>query len=154
MRAVSATASGLRHFAGVSLQAILILAIVITLMVALAPVYRPAGFLSGTGSAQAGRASYSPTLRVVWPESLSALESSGEPTPYRIAGCGYDPAFGGVTVVVTSPESISFSGGMPNSDGCISVGTWYTQGAGHYDIEAFQQVRRKSAQVASTGFDL
>jgi hypothetical protein len=154
MRAVSATASGVRHIVGVSLQAFLILAIIATLLLALSPVYKPAGFLAGTGAAQAGRASYSPTLQVIWPESLSALDASGDPTPYRVSGCGFNAAYGGVTIVVTSPESISFSGGMPNADGCISVGTWYTQGGGHYDIDAFQQVPRKSTRVASTEFDL
>jgi hypothetical protein len=110
------------------------------------------GLIAGT--AFAGKASYTPTLSVAWPETLSAQDASSNPTPYRVVGCGYNPAYGGVTVVVTSPESISFSGGMPDADGCISVGTWYTQGAGHYDVEAFQQVHRKSTEVASTAFDL
>ena len=46
------------------------------------------------------------------------------------------------------------SGGMPDANGCISVGTFYTQGTGHYEIDAYQTTKNKQTVVASTSFDL
>jgi hypothetical protein len=75
-------------------------------------------------------------------------------TPYLVSGCGYDSSYGGVTIVVQSPEAISFSGQMPDANGCISLSNFSTQGAGHYQIDAYQQIRKKSSIVASRSFDL
>lgn len=55
MRAVSTVASGLRHSAVAVAEALLIAAILAALLLALAPVYKPADFLAGTESAQAAR---------------------------------------------------------------------------------------------------
>jgi len=73
-------------------------------------------------------------------------------TPYLISGCGYGTV--GVTIVVHSPEAISFAGQTPDADGCISVSNFSTQGAGHYEVDAYQQLRHKSSLVASMSFDL
>ena len=73
-------------------------------------------------------------------------------TPYVISGCGYGTV--GVTIVVHSPEAISFAGQTPDADGCISVSGFSTQGAGHYEVDAYQQLRHKSSLVASMSFDL
>jgi len=73
-------------------------------------------------------------------------------TPYLISGCGYGTV--GVTIVVHSPEAISFAGQTPDADGCISVSNFSTQGAGHYEVDAYQQLRHKSPVVASMSFDL
>jgi len=60
MRAVSTVASGLRHSAVAVAEALLIAAILAALLLALSPVYKPADFLAGPGSAQAaGKQSYS-----------------------------------------------------------------------------------------------
>jgi hypothetical protein len=76
-------------------------------------------------------------------------------TPYVVSGCGYNGSYGGVTVVVHSPEAISFAGQLPDANGCISVSNFSTQGAGHYQIDAYQQVHpNKSSIVASTTFVL
>jgi hypothetical protein len=76
-------------------------------------------------------------------------------TPYTVSGCGYDSSYGGVSVVVYSPEAISFAGQNPDANGCISLSNFSTQGAGHYEIDAYQQIRpHKSSLVASTSFDL
>jgi hypothetical protein len=73
-------------------------------------------------------------------------------TPYLISGCGYGTV--GVTIVVHSPEAISFAGQTPDADGCISVSNFSTQGAGYYEVDAYQQLRHKSSLVASMSFDL
>jgi hypothetical protein len=58
-----------------------------------------------------------------------------------------------VTVVVTSPEAVSFAGQLADADGCISVSNFSTQGPGH-DVDAWQQVRNRAKKLASTSFDL
>ena len=78
----------------------------------------------------------------------------GYGTQYTVTGCGYNVANGGVTVVVQSPEAISFAGQLPDSNGCISVTNFSTQGAGQYQLDAWQHVRNKDVVVASTSFDL
>ncbi|HVL53581.1 MAG TPA: hypothetical protein VM344_04920 [Vitreimonas sp.] len=55
MRAVSTAASVVRHSLGAVGEALLIAAIIAALLLALAPVYKPADFLAGTGSAQAAK---------------------------------------------------------------------------------------------------
>lgn len=75
-------------------------------------------------------------------------------TPYTVTGCGYDPANGGVTVLVQSPEAYSFAGGLPDANGCISVSNFSTQGPGSYDLTAYQTIRHKSKVMARTSFTL
>jgi hypothetical protein len=74
-------------------------------------------------------------------------------TSYVVSGCGYTNDVG-VTVVVTSPEAVSFAGQPADADGCISVSNFSTQGPGHYDVDAWQQVRNRAKKLASTSFDL
>jgi hypothetical protein len=97
-----------------------------------------------------------PTLDVSFPTLTSVSTTTGTSvpyaTPYVVSGCGYGTA--GVTVVVHSPEAISFAGQTPDANGCISVLNFSTQGAGHYAVDAYQQVRNKSSRVASMSFDL
>ena len=95
--------------------------------------------------------SYSPTLGVSWPVAAASTSSSSS-TPYVVSGCGYDASLGGVTVVVYSPYSAAFSGQVPDSNGCISLSNFSTQGAGAYSVQAWQHVRNKSVMVASTSF--
>ena len=114
------------------------------------------GMLLIVGSAHAvgHRDRYAPTLDVSF--GTNALTSTGEAvygTQYIVSGCGYDGSLGGVTVVVHSPEAISFAGQLP-VDGCISLSNFSTQGPGHYDVDAYQKVHGKSKIVSSTSFDL
>src|SRR6266702_8441928 len=103
----------------------------------------------GAGSISAAPAP-SPTLSVTF-ASATINGSLPYATPYLVSGCGY--AASGVTVVVHSPEAISFAGQLPDASGCIAVSNFSTQGAGHYDVDAYQQVHgTKSSQVASTSF--
>jgi hypothetical protein len=109
----------------------------------------------GAGISSAGRSTA--WLGVDFPTLSSASATSDASVPYGTAyvvkGCGYAKGVG-VTVVVHSPEAISFAGQVADADGCISVKNFSTQGPGHYDLEAWQQVRNKSKVVASTSFDL
>ena len=117
----------------------------ITLVIALALVISALA----TGAALAAPAP-SPTLNVTFPSGSNVTSGSN----YLVSGCGYGSS--GVTVVVHSPVAISFAGQMPDANGCISVSNFSTQGPGHYEVDAFQQIHggTKSTQVASTSFDL
>jgi hypothetical protein len=88
--------------------------------------------------------------------AAAATTSAGMPygTPYVVSGCGYDAANGGVTVVVRSPEAIAFAGQLPDANGCISLTNFSTQGAGHYQLDAWQRVGKRDVVLASTSFDL
>jgi hypothetical protein len=97
---------------------------------------------------------YSPNLGVSWPAAAATTTSSPSSTAYIVAGCGFSSSFGGVTIVVHSPVAISFAGQMPDANGCISLSNFYTVGAGHYQIDAYQTMRNKSTVVASTSFDV
>lgn len=108
----------------------------------------------GSGGAGAGGGSYSPSLGVVWPYLGANTSGSTDPVPYVVSGCAYNAAYGGVTVVVTSPESISFSGQVPDSGGCISLTNWSTQGAGSYTIKAYQTIKNRDVVVATASFNV
>jgi hypothetical protein len=71
-----------------------------------------------------------------------------------IEGCGYDASYGVVTVVVNTPVAVAWTARDPDSNGCISVSNFSTQGAGHYSIEARQSVKNRDVVVASTRFDM
>jgi hypothetical protein len=86
--------------------------------------------------------------------AASTSDSTYVPIPYVVSGCGYNAANGGVTVVVHSPEAISFAGQLPDANGCISLTNFSTQGAGHYQLDAWQRVGKRDVVLASTSFDL
>ena len=144
MRAVSATASAIRHAGGVSLQAILILAIVATLLLALSPVYKPADFLAGTGAAQAGHSRYSGSLTAT-PSTLHAGDL------FTVEGCGYDMSLGNVIV--------SFTGGSWGSPlhagGCFTIAdipalSGDTLSAGTYEVRALQKLGKRWVETGDT----
>ena len=106
------------------------------------------------GVASAGRSTA--TLNVSFGDAATASATTASlpyGTGYIVSGCGYAKGVG-VTVVVHSPEAISFAGQLADAGGCISISNFSTQGAGHYDLEAWQQVRNKSKVVASASFDV
>lgn len=109
------------------------------------------GALAGKGR-NGGSGASSPTLNVVWPYLGANTSGSSTPVPYVISGCGYNAANGGVTIVVHSPESVSFSGQIPGADGCISLANWSTQGTGSYTVDAWQTIGKKDVKVATTSF--
>jgi hypothetical protein len=98
--------------------------------------------------------SSSATLYVSGLPAASTSSSVSYGTPYTVKGCGYSAANGGVTVVVHSPEAISFAGQLPDANGCISVTNFSTQGPGHYQLDAWQHVGKRDVDLASTSFDL
>jgi hypothetical protein len=106
-------------------------------------------------SAFAGKPS-SPTLDVTFAATLASASTTSDTsvpygTPYVVSGCGYGTV--GVTIVVHTPEAIAFAGQTP-VDGCISVLNFSSQSAGHYTVDAYQQLRNRSSLVASTSFDV
>jgi hypothetical protein len=91
--------------------------------------------------------SYAPTLKT----SMEGVSSASPETPYVVSGCGYNASYGGVTVVVHSPEAVAFAGQVPVG-GCISLNNFATQGPGTYTLDAWQHVRNRDVVVASTSF--
>jgi hypothetical protein len=91
-----------------------------------------------------------PTLSV----TLSYASVSGGSTPYGtpldVSGCGYGSSY--TSVVVRSPEALSFAGQSPDAGGCISFSNFSTNLPGKYQVDAYQQVHGHSALVASTTF--
>ena len=92
----------------------------------------------GVGAASGAKpGSSSASLSVSFgPAAASTSASMPYGTPYVVSGCGYNAANGGVTVVVHSPEAISFAGQPPDANGCISLTNSSTQGPGHYQLDA------------------
>jgi hypothetical protein len=111
--------------------------------------------IAGGAAFAAKPGSSSATLSVSFgPAAASTSSSMPYGTQYFVSGCGYNAANGGVTVVVHSPEAISFAGQLPDASGCISLSNFSTQGPGHYQLDAWQHVGKKDVVVASTSFDL
>jgi hypothetical protein len=92
-----------------------------------------------------------PTLSVTFPSALASA-SSGTPygTPFLVSGCGYGGTY--TSVVVRSPEALSFAGQAPDAQGCISFSNFSTNAPGRYQVDAYQQLHGRSAVVASTTF--
>lgn len=111
-----------------------------------------AAVLFATPAFASKQPSYSPSLGVVFPQAASGL--TGSNVSYTISGCGYNSSYGAVTVVVYSPVSAGWTGANLDASGCISVSNFSTQGAGTYQVQAWQQVGKKSVEVASTTFTL
>jgi len=132
---------GVRHATGVSVQAILIVAIAALLLLVLSPVYKPAEILSGTSAVDAR---YGATLRAD-PSTVHAGDS------FTVIGCGYDRADGNVIV--------SFAGGSWGSaldgDGCFSIAgipalSGDSLDAGRYEIRALQKIGRRWRETGDT----
>jgi hypothetical protein len=90
-----------------------------------------------------------PTLSVSFP--FASVSSSSMPygTPFVVSGCGYGSSY--TSVVVRSPEALSFAGQSPSS-GCVSFSNFSTNAPGSYRVDAYQEVHGHSALVASTTF--
>ena len=90
-----------------------------------------------------------PTLSVTFAFASVSGGSMPYGTPFVVSGCGYGSAY--TSVVVRSPEALSFAGQSP-SNGCISFSNFSTNAPGSYRVDAYQQVHGHSALVASTTF--
>ena len=93
-----------------------------------------------------------PTLSVTF--SFVSVSGGSMPygTPFVVSGCGYGSAY--TSVVVRSPEALSFAGQSPDGSGCISFSNFSTNLPGKYEVDAYQQVHGHSALVASTTFSI
>ena len=93
-----------------------------------------------------------PTLSVTF--SFASVNGSSMPygTPFLVSGCGYGSAY--TSVVVRSPEALSFAGQSPDASGCVSFSNFSTNAPGQYRVDAYQQVHGHSALVASTTFSV
>lgn len=94
----------------------------------------------------------SPTLWVTFPSASVAGASMPYGTPFVVGGCGYGSTY--TSVVVRSPEALSFAGQSPDASGCISFSNFSTNAPGKYQVDAYQQVHNHSALVASTTFSV
>jgi hypothetical protein len=112
-----------------------------------------AGKPSGSGGGGSSTGAYAPTLSTSL-QSLAAPNSStsGEGTSYTISGCGYDAAYGMVTVEVFTPVGVGWVAENPDPSGCIAVYNFSTVGHGSYKIDAWQHVKNKDQVVAETTF--
>jgi hypothetical protein len=104
-------------------------------------------------ASNAAKPSSGPTLSVTFPLASASVNGSSMPygTQFIVSGCGYGSAY--TSVVVRSPEALSFAGQSP-SDGCISFSNFSTNAPGQYQVDAYQQVHGHSALVASTTFSV
>jgi hypothetical protein len=102
-------------------------------------------------ASNAAKPSSGPTLSVSF--QLASVNGGSMPygTPFTVSGCGYGSAY--TSVVVRSPEALSFAGQSP-SNGCISFSNFSTNAPGSYEVDAYQQVHGHSALVASTTFSV
>jgi len=90
-----------------------------------------------------------PTLSVSFPFARVSSSSMPYGTPFVVSGCGYGSSY--TSVVVRSPEALSFAGQSPSS-GCVSFSNFSTNAPGSYRVDAYQEVHGHSALVASTTF--
>jgi hypothetical protein len=100
-------------------------------------------------ASNAAKPSTGPTLSVTF--SFAGVSGSSMPygTSFVVSGCGYRTAY--TSVVVRSPEALSFAGQTP-SNGCISFSNFSTNAPGTYEVDAYQTVHGHSALVAKTTF--
>ena len=92
-----------------------------------------------------------PTLSVTF-SFASTSSGMAYGTPYLVSGCGYGGTY--TSVVVSSPEALSFAGQQPDASGCVSFSNFSTNAPGAYEVDAYQQVRGHSARVASMTFSV
>ena len=99
----------------------------------------------------AAKPSSGPTLSVTF--QFASVSGSSMPygTPFTVSGCGYGSTY--TSVVVRSPEALSFAGQSP-SNGCVSFSNFSTNAPGSYRVDAYQDVHGHSALVASTTFSV
>jgi hypothetical protein len=97
----------------------------------------------------AAKPSAGPTLSVTFQFASVSGGSMPYGTQFFVQGCGYGSAY--TSVVVHSPEALSFAGQSP-SNGCISFSNFSTNAPGQYEVDAYQDVHGHSSLVASTKF--
>ncbi len=89
MRALTLAASGARHIAGAVTEALLVAMILGGMLVALAPVYAPASWLTDTGTARGGRTG---TIYVTFASTTTTTDATvleGSGSIFSSHGCGF-----------------------------------------------------------------
>ncbi len=152
MRAGTAIASGARHIIGVSLQALIIAAIVVALAFAAAVVVgsSPSGadsvFAAKGGNGRGGHgvpATTSSASLTVTPHNVAVGET------FAISGSGFDPSRT-TYLLVKKPSSTTFFYAAVAADGTLAATTevWET---GSTLIEAYQLSLNGASQLVATG---
>ena len=95
MRAVSSTASVVRHISGVGLQALIIVGIVATLLLALSPVFKPAEDIAGIAGVSAART----TGHITVPDGVFAGTTTATLNPGGDTAWAYVECFQNGTLV-------------------------------------------------------
>jgi hypothetical protein len=103
-------------------------------------------------ASNAAKPSSGPTLSVTF--QFASVNGGSMPygTQFVVSGCGYGSAY--TSVIVRSPEALSFAGQSPDASGCVSFSNFSTNAPGQYEVDAYQQVHGHSALVASTTFSV
>jgi hypothetical protein len=102
-------------------------------------------------ASNAAKPSSGPTLSVTFQYASVSGSSMPYGTPFVVSGCGYGSAY--TSVVVRSPEALSFAGQSP-SNGCVSFSNFSTNAPGQYEVDAYQDVHGHSSLVAKTTFSV
>jgi hypothetical protein len=95
VRAVSSTASAVRHISSVGLQALIIVGIVATLLLALSPVFKPAADIAGINSVSAART----TGHITVPDGVFAGSTTATLNPGGSNSWAYVECYQGGTLV-------------------------------------------------------
>ena len=103
-------------------------------------------------ASNAAKPSSGPTLSVTF--QFASVNGGSMPygTQFVVSGCGYGSAY--TSVIVRSPEALSFAGQSPDASGCVSFSNFSTNAPGQYQVDAYQQVHGHSALVAATTFSI
>ena len=102
-----------------------------------------------SNAAKSAPSKSAPTLSVTFAFASPSGSSMPYGTPFVVSGCGYGSSY--TSVVVRSPEALSFAGQSP-SNGCVSFSNFSTNAPGQYEVDAYQDVHGHSSLVASTKF--
>jgi hypothetical protein len=145
MRGLAFARSGTRHVLAVAVEALLVVAIVATLLVAFAPTSELARSLAGAGVAAAGKPGSGAMLACrVTPDPVAAgsiytITGSKYPTGRQLL----------INVVNDAGTLVLFTGAA--SDGSIAVDAYATS-AGNHTVRVFDNSRRRAALIGSCGF--
>jgi hypothetical protein len=146
MRPGASIARGTRHVAGVGLQALLVAAIIATVALAMSAIYKPAGFVSGVDTADAGRSR-------AWLDLGGSDLRTAASADYTVVGGDFDPSMA-VHIVLSEPYCCRFFPVTPDADGGIRFSTT-ASAPGTYLVEAYQRLNgRKLTLMAKLSFEV
>jgi hypothetical protein len=148
VRAVSSTASAVRHISGVGLQALVIVGIVATLLLALSPVFKPAEDIAGIAGVSAVRS----TGQISVPDGVYGGTTTATLNPGGTSIWAYARCYQGGTLVYA--EAVR---GNSSNEATFTLGPTplWTGGAANCTAEEGTWSRNgKWRAVASTTFNV